>query len=88
MATLKFGTLGAARITPRVLVEPVAEDPEVEISVVAARDRGRAEEFAAQHGIGRVADSYEAVVEDPDIDAVYVPLPVTLHCEWTVKALE
>ena len=88
MALLKFGTLGAARITPRVLVHPVSEDPEVEISVVAARDRKRGEEFAAQHGIGRVADSYEAVVEDPDIDAVYVPLPVTLHCEWTVKALE
>ena len=88
MTLLKFGTLGAARITPRVLVHPVSEDPEVEISVVAARDRKRGEEFATEHGIARVADSYEAVLADPDIDAVYVPLPVTLHCEWTVRALE
>ena len=88
MATLKFGTLGAARITPRVLVDPVSADPEAEITVVAARDRDRAEEFAAKHGIGRVASSYEAILEDAEIEAVYVPLPVTHHCEWTVRALE
>ena len=88
MATLKFGTLGAARITPRVLVDPVSADPEAEITVVAARDRDRADEFAATHGIGRVATSYEAVLEDPEVEAVYVPLPVTHHCEWTVRALE
>ncbi len=88
MAQLKFGTLGAARITPTVLVDPVSADPEVEITVVAARDRARGEEFAARHGIGRVASSYEAVLGDAEIEAVYVPLPVTHHCEWTIRALE
>lgn len=85
---IRFGTLGAARITPPALVEPCAENPGAMINVIAARSRVRAEEFAEAHKIPHVVDSYAEVIEHPEIDAVYVPLPITAHKEWTIKALK
>ena len=61
---------------------------EAEVVAVAARDRSRAEAFASKHGIPKVCDSYAALVADPDIDAIYNPLPNGLHAEWTIAALE
>jgi predicted dehydrogenase len=87
MSTLRIGTLGAAKITPSALVRPSRQVPGVEVAAVAARDRARAEKFAAKHGIGRVHDSYEALLADPDIDAIYNPLPNALHGIWTRRAL-
>ncbi len=84
---VRFGILGAARIAPPALIRPAAKSPEAEVVVVAARDHGRATDFAARHEIPRVADDYEAVVNDPDVDAVYIPLPNGLHAEWTLAAL-
>jgi predicted dehydrogenase len=60
----------------------------VEATAVAARDADRARAFAAKHGIPVVHDSYEALLADPDVDAVYNPLPNGLHALWTIKALE
>jgi predicted dehydrogenase len=85
---LRIGALGAAKITPPALVRPAAETAGVEVAAVAARDRGRAEAFAAKHRIPRVFDSYDALIDDPEIDAVYNPLPNSLHCEWTLRALD
>ena len=65
-----------------------ATSREAEVVAVAARDRGRAEAFASKHGIPKVHDSYDALVADPDIDAIYNPLPNGLHAEWTIAALE
>jgi predicted dehydrogenase len=87
MQTLRVGTLGAARITPPALIRPARDNPEVEVVAVAARDRGRAEKFAAKHGIPRVVDDYATLVADPDVDAVYNPLPNSLHAPWTEQAL-
>ncbi len=87
MAPLRVGVLGAARIAPAAIVGPARRNPEVEVVAVAARDRGRAEAFAAKHGIGRVVDSYEQLVADPEVDAVYNPLPNGLHGRWTKAAL-
>ena len=84
---VRFGILGAARIAPAALIRPAASNPEVIVEMVAARDRARADSFAARHGIARVADTYEAVVSDPDVDAVYIPLPNSLHAPWTLAAL-
>ena len=84
---VRFGILGAARIAPAALIRPAASNPEVTVEMVAARDRARADSFAARHRIARVADTYEAVVNDPDIDAVYIPLPNSLHAPWTLAAL-
>lgn len=84
---LRIGVLGAARITPVSLLKPAADNPEVVVSAVAARDAGRARAFAAKHGIGRVHDGYDELIADPDVDAVYNPLPNNLHGWWTRAAL-
>lgn len=84
---LKFGTLGAARITPPALIAPCKDEPGASVHVVAARSRARAEEFAATHDIPNVVDSYQGVADHRDINAVYIPLPITAHKEWTLKAL-
>jgi predicted dehydrogenase len=70
------------------LVRPARDVAGVSITAVAARDRSRAERFAAKHAIPRVHEGYEPLLADPEIDAVYNPLPNGLHCEWTVRALE
>ena len=59
----------------------------VDVVRVAARDRARAEAFAAEHGLG-VADDYAAIVAAEDIDAVYIPLPTSLHAHWALEALQ
>jgi predicted dehydrogenase len=84
---VRFGTLGAARITPNALIKPARQVPEVEVVALAARDPGRAEAFARKHGIPKVHASYEDVIADPDVDAIYNPLPNSLHAEWTLKAI-
>ena len=84
---LRFGTLGAAAITPRALVYPCVDEPGAYISVIAARNRRRAETFAEAHRIPRVVEDYQAVVEHDKVDAVYIPLHIPAHHEWTIKAL-
>jgi predicted dehydrogenase len=79
--------LGAARIAPLALIKPAKGNVEVEVAAVAARDASRARAFAAKHDIARVHESYEALIADPDLDAVYIPLPNGLHGRWTRAAL-
>jgi predicted dehydrogenase len=86
-AILRIGVLGAAKIVPSALIEPARSVPEVVVAAVAARDPKRARAFASKHGIPRVHEDYAALLADPEIDAVYNPLPNSLHCEWTVRAL-
>lgn len=86
--TLRLGALGAARITPSALIGPARRSVRATVVAVAARDRARADAFARRHHIPRVHDSYEALLSDPEIDAVYNPLPNGLHAEWTLRALE
>ncbi len=69
------------------LINPAKRNIEVVVATVAARDVARAKAFAAKHAIARVHDSYEALIADPDLDAVYVPLPNSLHGRWTRAAL-
>ncbi len=88
LGKLRIGTLGAASITPAALIAPARTVPEVEVAAVAARNRATAEAFAAKHGIGRVHASYDELLADPDLDAVYVPLPNGLHGKWAMAALE
>ncbi|UCE87457.1 MAG: Gfo/Idh/MocA family oxidoreductase [Deltaproteobacteria bacterium] len=84
---LRIGILGAARIAPPALVRPARALPEAEVAAIAARDPARARAFATKHGIAKVHESYDALLEDPAIDAVYNPLPNGLHCDWTLRAL-
>jgi predicted dehydrogenase len=84
---LKIGVLGAARIAPAALIKPARRTGRAEVTVVAARDPAKAAKYAKANKIPRVVDSYEALLADPDLDAVYVPLPNGLHGRWTVAAL-
>ena len=84
---LRIGVLGAARIAPMALLKPARVVREAAVVAVAARDNQRAQRFAAKHGIARVHPTYEALLADAEIDAVYNPLPNGLHCEWTLRAL-
>jgi predicted dehydrogenase len=80
--------LGAANIAPLALIKPSKDNADVVVAAVAARDGSRARAFAAKHGIPHVHDSYDALIADPDIDAVYNPLPNGLHGKWTRAALD
>jgi len=84
---LRIGVLGAASITPSALIKPAKGSGEVVVAAVAARDAARAQAFATKHGIARVHQSYDALIADPDLDAVYNPLPNGLHGRWTRAAL-
>ena len=80
--------LGAARIAPNALVRPAAEVDGVHVVALAARDAARAQGFAERHGIQRVHRGYEDLIADPELDAVYNPLPNSLHCDWSIRALD
>lgn len=87
-APVRIGMLGAARITPMALIRPARQVPGVQLVAVAARDPERARRFAARHGIPTTHPTYDALLDDPRVDAIYNPLPNGLHCEWTVRALD
>jgi len=82
---LRIGILGAAKIA-RQFVEGVAPSPLVKVVAVASREAAKAAAFAAEFAIPRALGSYEALLADPAIDAVYNPLPNSLHAEWSIKA--
>lgn len=87
MASVRIGILGAARITPLALIEPAGERSDVTVAAIAARDPERARKFAERYAIPKVHASYEDLLADPEIDAVYIPLPNGLHGRWTIAAL-
>lgn len=84
---LRIGVLGAARISALSIVEP-ARLTGARLVAVAARDRGRAEAFAAEHGVERVLDGYADVLTDPEVEVVYNPLANSLHAPWNIRALQ
>jgi D-xylose 1-dehydrogenase (NADP+, D-xylono-1,5-lactone-forming) len=84
---LRIGILGAARIA-RLFVEAVRPSRKVSVQAVASRDLDRGRAFAREAGIARAVTSYEALLADPDIDAIYNPLPNNLHAEWSIRAVE
>jgi len=84
---IRFGILGAARIAPDALIKAAQNVPDANVVAVAARDPKRAREFADAHSIARVLATYEDLVNDPELDVIYNPLPNSLHCECTIAAL-
>jgi predicted dehydrogenase len=88
VSQLRIGLLGAARIAPNALVKPARAVEGVTVAAVAARDPERARAFAARHGVPRVLGSYDELVRDDALDAVYIPLPNRLHAEWALRAIE
>jgi predicted dehydrogenase len=86
-AGTRWGVLGSAGIARSRFLPALAEAGGRAV-VVGSRDGARAAEFAAAHGVARGVAGYQAVLADPDVQAVYVPLPNTEHAEWAVAALE
>ncbi|MCX4090940.1 Gfo/Idh/MocA family protein [Nocardia sp. alder85J] len=84
---VRIGILGAARIAPNALISPARDHPRATVVAVAARDAGRARQFADKHRIPVVHEGYAALLADPEVDAVYNPLPNGLHGRWTRAAL-
>jgi xylose dehydrogenase (NAD/NADP) len=85
--TVQWGILSTARINDK-FIAGVAESQQSAVLAVASRDHVRAERYASERGIPRAYDSYEALLADPDVEAVYISLPNALHLEWTGRALE
>jgi D-xylose 1-dehydrogenase (NADP+, D-xylono-1,5-lactone-forming) len=83
----RWGLISTARINRKVL-EGAAESDEVDVVAVASRDQARSDAYAREHGIPTAYGSYEALLADPSIDAVYISLPNGLHCPWSIRALE
>jgi predicted dehydrogenase len=86
-AKLRWGILGVAKINNRLLPGFRAA-PRAELVAIASRNAGRAREAARAAGIPVAHGSYEALLDDPGVDAVYIPLPNTLHGEWTRQAAD
>src|SRR4051812_15910021 len=83
---LRIGVLGAARISDVSLLGP-ARELGVRLVAVATRDRARSGAYAERHGIERVHDSYEQVIADPEVEAIYNPLPNSAHAPWNLAAI-
>lgn len=83
---LRWGLLSTARIN-RSLIPPLRTSPRNRLVGVASRDPAKAEAYAREWQIERAFGSYEAMLESPEIDVVYISLPNSLHAEWTIKAL-
>ena len=85
--TVRWGILSTARIN-RALLGPLSESPRSTLMAVASRDLATARSYADKNQIPRAYGSYRQLLDDPDIDAVYISLPNHLHCEWSVAAAE
>ncbi len=83
---VRWGILGTADIARTAFIPAVRLTDSGEVRAVGSRSREKAQEYAKAHGIPVAYDSYDAVLDDPEIDAVYIPLPNTLHAEWIIKA--
>jgi predicted dehydrogenase len=88
MQKIRWGVLGAARIATEKVIPAMQRGRWSEVTAIASRDAGRARAVAASLGIPTSYGSYEALLADPEIDAIYNPLPNHLHVPWTTKAAE
>ena len=84
---MRVGLLSTADINGAILAGAAASDL-VEVVAVASRSAAKADAYAAEHGIATAHGSYDALLADPQVDAVYVSLPNALHVEWSIRALE
>ena len=84
---VKWGIISTADINRKVIPGAHASD-KIDLVAVASRDQVRAEEYAREWEIPRAFGSYDELLADPELEAVYISLPNTLHCEWSIRALE
>ena len=85
---VRWGVLGAASIALRRVIPAMQNSDWSEIAAIASRDRSKAEDAARTLGIPRAYGSYEELLADPEIEAVYNPLPNNLHVSWSIRAAQ
>jgi predicted dehydrogenase len=85
---LSWGILGCARIARRGLIPGIAESRTGRLLAIASREESRARAWAEEFGIPRAGGSYQRLLDDPEIDAVYIPLPNELHRPWVLRAAD
>jgi predicted dehydrogenase len=88
MSRVRWGVLGAAKIATEKVIPAMMQGQFSAVTAIASRDRARAEAAARRLGIPQAHGSYEALLDDPEIDAVYIPLPNHLHVPWSTRAAE
>lgn len=88
MEKVTWGVLGCANFARTRAIPAMLKTPSVELVGVASRSAEKAEAFRSEFGVARAYGSYEEMLDDPGIAAVYIPLPNGLHAEWTIKATE
>ncbi len=87
MSAVKWGIMSTAHIN-RLFLAGARDAEGVELVAVASRDHARAEQYARDNLIPKAHGSYEELLADPDVEAVYIPLPNSLHVEWSIRALQ
>ena len=85
---VRWGILGAARIADGAILPGIGKSEWAAAQAVATRDLDRAQAMAKKHGIARAYGSYDEILADPEVEAVYIALPNHLHVEWTRKAAD
>ncbi len=88
MNKVKWGVMGTAYICERSTLPGMMQAENCELYAIAGRSMEKALDFQKKYGFEKAYDSYEALLTDPEVQAVYIPLPNTLHYEWTIKALQ
>jgi len=87
MRKIRWGVLGTAKIAQRATIPSMQRAENCELFAIAGRNPEKAKAFQEEFGFRKAYGSYAALLEDPEVEAVYIPLPNDLHCEWTLKAL-
>ncbi len=88
MRQLRWGVLGVAGIALRAVIPAIQRSASGRLLAIASRTREKAAEAAGRLGIPRAYESYEAMLADPEVEAVYIPLPNSMHREWTLRCAE
>jgi predicted dehydrogenase len=88
MEPLKFGILSTASVNDYAFLTPVKKVADAELVAIASRDLKRAADYAAKHGIPQAYGDYDRLLAVPEIDCVYIPLPVSMHSEWSIRAMD
>src|SRR5712692_6896871 len=88
MTKIRWGVLSTARIGQNHVIPAMQQGTYSEVTAIASRDQQRAETVAQKFGIAKAYGSYEELLKDPDVDAIYIPLPNEQHVPWSIKALE
>lgn len=88
MRSVKWGVLGTAYIFERDTAEGMKQAENCELYAIAGRSQEKAEAFKEKYGFQKAYGNYEDLLADPQVEAVYIPLPNTMHYEWTIKALK